>query len=214
MSFTTQHQHCRSIQNEPTRQCRNNAFFYTKETANGTPSLFISTHQTPPNIPILSQPTQPLSTPLTTPILSQPHKPHPTISPPPHLLPTMSLTLTITLLILTLTTLIATTLLLKNLHHNAHHQPAEPHSFLSPYPATPHSNPHCIPSIPCIPSTIPCTQPSQTHTVRIIESAILEAHFRRWGEEQGWSVCRMGMERAAFREELKLWEKGVSSRLE
>lgn len=42
----------------------------------------------------------------------------------------------------------------------------------------------------------------QVRTVQAIEIAVEEAKFRRWGEEQGWSGCRMGLERAEFREGL------------
>ena len=42
----------------------------------------------------------------------------------------------------------------------------------------------------------------QVETIEAIEMAIAEADFRRRGEEQGWSECRMGSERREFREHL------------
>lgn len=46
------------------------------------------------------------------------------------------------------------------------------------------------------------TEPEQLETIQKIENAIAEAKFRRWGEEQGWSRCRMESERREFRAKL------------
>ena len=43
-------------------------------------------------------------------------------------------------------------------------------------------------------------EPDQIETIEGIEMAIAEAIFRRWGEEQGWSECRIRSERREFRE--------------
>lgn len=50
----------------------------------------------------------------------------------------------------------------------------------------------------------------QRTTIRTIETAVAEAEFRRWGEEQGWSGCRLGSERREFREKLFDGEKDGS----
>lgn len=59
-------------------------------------------------------------------------------------------------------------------------------------PTIPHADEHC--------SARGATE--QVRTVQAIEIAVEEARFRRWGEEQGWSECRMGMARAEVRERL------------
>ena len=45
----------------------------------------------------------------------------------------------------------------------------------------------------------------QVETIEAIEMAVAEAKFRRWGEEQRWSECRMGSERREFRERWLGW---------
>ena len=47
-----------------------------------------------------------------------------------------------------------------------------------------------------------CTEPDQLETIQAIEMAIAGAKFRRRGEEQGWSACRMRSERKELRERL------------
>ena len=53
-----------------------------------------------------------------------------------------------------------------------------------------------------------CAEPGQLETIQAIEMAVAAAEFRRWGEEQGWSACRMRSERRELRERLlrNTWE--------
>ena len=47
-----------------------------------------------------------------------------------------------------------------------------------------------------------CTEPVQLETIQAIEMAVAGAKFRRRGEEQGWSACRMRSERRELQERL------------
>lgn len=143
----------------------------------------------------IPNPSQPLKQP---PIVSIPSQPHHSIPNPRF--PKMFVT------ILTTTTLsIATLIIFTYLHpfHRYHRiHPCNKHPNTSHCPSC-DSKP--IP-IPPIPHTLNhCSHgrgSAQARTIQAIEMAVAEARFRRWGEEQGWSGCRMGSERSEFREGL------------
>ncbi|CAF9921266.1 hypothetical protein IMSHALPRED_005127 [Imshaugia aleurites] len=106
----------------------------------------------------------------------------------------------LTLILLTAlipTLLLLLLLLLLTLHHHHHHALSHLHYLRS----NPFSTSHTTPAPPR-PHTHhnPCTAPTQRETILAIETAVAEAQFRRWGEEMGWSECRMRIEREGFTE--------------
>lgn len=64
------------------------------------------------------------------------------------------------------------------------------------------SNPAPNPAIPLLQPDANSLEAEQSDTIQTIKIAVAEAMFRRWGEEEGWSEWRMGIERREYRQEI------------